>query len=91
MQLVDKRLVWAVCTALFFVAFRGGELLCRSETKFDPAFSLLVEDVKIIKGGGEGVKTLEFSIKSAKREQCGQGCSGGCVPVGARVVPSEGL
>jgi hypothetical protein len=72
MQLVDKRLVWAVCTALFFGAFRGGELLCKSETKFDPAFSLLAEDVKVMTGGGEGMKTLAFSIKAPKENKAGK-------------------
>jgi hypothetical protein len=28
-SLVDKRMLWAVCTSLFFGAFRGHEILCK--------------------------------------------------------------
>ena len=47
MAAVDKRMIWAVCTTSFFGAFRGAELLCRSETIFNPAYTLLAEDVAL--------------------------------------------
>jgi hypothetical protein len=72
MRLVDKRMVWAVCTSLFFGAFRGGELLCRSEVKFDPAFSLLAEDVKLRGESESGEKRLEFHIKAPKECKAGK-------------------
>jgi hypothetical protein len=72
LMLVDKKMVWAVCTALFFGAFRGHEILCKRETVFDPAFTLLCEDVKVRGGVGSGEKWLEFKIKAPKEDKAGK-------------------
>jgi hypothetical protein len=69
---VDRRLVWSVCTVLFFGAFRGGEILCKSETSFDPAFTLLSEDVRARKGERKGERILEFSLKAPKESKAGK-------------------
>jgi len=45
-QTWDTRLlVWAVCALAFHGAFRIHELLCKSESFFDPQYTLLVEHV----------------------------------------------
>jgi len=41
----DKSLIWACCTMAFAGAFRIHELLCKKESTFDPAFTLLTQDV----------------------------------------------
>jgi hypothetical protein len=71
-HLVDKRLLWAVCSAMFFGAFRGHEILCKQESRFDPAFTLLLEDVKVREAAGSGAKWLEFKIKAPKEDKAGR-------------------
>ena len=44
-SLINKCLLWSVCTLAFAGSFRVHELLCRSSTTFDPDFDLLCEDV----------------------------------------------
>jgi integrase len=68
-ELKDKRLLWAVCSLLFFGAFRGHEILCKWESKFDPAFTLLWEDVKVTGMGEE--ERLEFKLKAPKENKMG--------------------
>jgi hypothetical protein len=68
-SLVDKRMLWAVCTSLFFGAFRGHEILCKWETKFHPAFTLLLGDVKVTGEGEE--ERLEFRVKVPKESKAG--------------------
>lgn len=46
-ETTDKLLIWAVCSILFHGAFRGGELLCQTESTFDPAFTLLRKDIVV--------------------------------------------
>jgi integrase len=70
--LIDKKMVWTVCTVLFFGAFRGHELLCKGESTFDPAFTLLFEDVKIRREAGSDEKWLEFKIKAPKEDKAGK-------------------
>jgi hypothetical protein len=43
--IMEKLLVWAVCTLAFAGSFRIGELLCGREGQFDPDYTLLTEDV----------------------------------------------
>jgi len=72
MAAVDKRMIWAVCTASFFGAFRGAELLCRSEQKFDPAYTLLAEDVALSQSRETGESSLQFKIKAPKEDKLGR-------------------
>jgi hypothetical protein len=75
MPLEEKLLIWAVSTVAFHGSFRIHEILCKSETKFDPDFTLLEDDVKM-----ETFKTdkglvgtvLLFSIKNPKEDKTGR-------------------
>jgi hypothetical protein len=69
-----KLLVWAVCTVAFHGAFRIHELLCRTETSFDPAYDLLRQDVKIEKAtyGGETTRFLTIRLKCPKEQRDGK-------------------
>ena len=66
----DKLLMWTIATLAFHGAFRIHELLCRTETEFDPDFALLSEDVKV-KQKGDG-KVLEVKIKCPKESKTGK-------------------
>lgn len=67
----DQRLIWSVFTNLFFGAFRASELLCNSTIKFDPVFTLLAKDVKLL-GKKEGERMIQFNIKAPKEEKNGK-------------------
>jgi len=69
---VNQRLIWAVCSICFFGAFRGAELLCRSESEFDPAYTLLAEDVKVATEADTGAAYLQFRIKAPKEDKKGR-------------------
>jgi hypothetical protein len=71
-RLVDKRLLWAVCSSMFFGAFRGHEILCKQEGKFDPVFTLLLEDVCVRAAAGGGGRWLEYKIKAPKEDKAGR-------------------
>ena len=73
LAVTDKRMLWAVATSLFFGAFRGSELLARNESVFDPAFTLLSEDVKVIREGtGSQDEAVQFMLKHPKEEKIGK-------------------
>jgi hypothetical protein len=44
----SKRVMWTACSVAFFGALRLGEMLCHSETSFDPTSTLIWDDVKFI-------------------------------------------
>ena len=44
-----KLMIWIVCLISFFGGFRVHELLSRVEQTFDPAFTLLGQDIKLDK------------------------------------------
>jgi hypothetical protein len=67
----DQRLLWAVCTILFFGAFRGHELLCRFATEFDPAYTLCFED-HMLASGPKGESVLQLRIKAPKEDKEGK-------------------
>ena len=69
----DQRMIWAVCSNLFFGAFRGCELLARSEKEFDPAYTLLLEDVYITEeSAAGGTETVRYRIKAPKEDKAGK-------------------
>ena len=72
----DQRLVWTVSSMLFHGAFRVHELLCKEQGSFDPDFTLLDKDVKLVKQGGREV--LQLKIKAPKEQKVGKDviCSG---------------
>ena len=69
----DQKMLWAVCSNLFFGAFRGCELLARSEREFDPAYTLLSEDVYVATDNVEpGHESVRFRIKAPKEDKSGR-------------------
>ena len=71
---VDQRMMWAVCTNLFFGAFRGIELLAREEHQFDPAYTLLAEDIAVVPDNSEpDCWMVQYRIKSPK--ECKKGAT----------------
>jgi hypothetical protein len=71
---MTKLLVWAVCTLAFHGAFRIHELLCRSESFFDPAFDLLSEDVTltVVSDKGGLCRFITVKLKSPKEQRDGK-------------------
>jgi len=63
----DKLTLWTVCAILFHGAFRGGELLARQTGSFDPAFTLLREDIQ-----KSGASTIQLRIKMPKEDKDGR-------------------
>ena len=70
----DKLLLWSCCTLLFFGGFRCHELLSLFVTKFDPAFTLLSEDIteNTVRVNGSQIRTLQILIKSEKKDTKGE-------------------
>jgi len=67
---IDKCTVWTVATLLFHGAFRGGELLSRSRTEFDPAFVLLRRDIAIAPDSEfQGKETVQVKVKAPKERR----------------------
>jgi len=65
----DKLTLWAACTIMFHGGFRGAELLSTSRKEFDPAFTLLKKDVRLV--GGEK-QMLQVTIKMPKEDKDGR-------------------
>lgn len=59
-----KLLVWTACTVMFHGVLRGGEILSRTESSFDPNHTLLSRDVKI--NNTEHGNIIEIVLKSPK-------------------------
>ena len=69
----DQRMLWAVCSNLFFGAFRGCELLARSETEFDPAYTLLLEDASLTSDGiNSNAELIQYKLKAPKEDKKGR-------------------
>jgi len=67
---IDKCLVWTVCTLLFHGAFRGGELLCKSSSQFDPAFDLLRRDIVLISdSNNSSLSSIQVKVKAPKERK----------------------
>jgi len=67
----DKIIFWTIFTLLFHGAFRGGELLCKNTTAFDPAFTLLKEDIRLCESS-EQRKCIQVKIKMPKEDRDGR-------------------
>ena len=69
----DELLIWSVSTLMYFGGFRCHELLCKTSNTFDPAFTLLTDDVKqspiMIKD--KLVHTVQIRLKSEKKDKKG--------------------
>ena len=66
----EKLLTWAVCCLAFNGAFRIHELLSKEEGRFDPIFTLLDEDLKIIEESSGSV--IQVRVKWPKEEKQGR-------------------
>jgi hypothetical protein len=67
-----KLLVWAVSTLAFHGAFRAGEILAKEERIFDKDFTLLTEDIKLMKDLTDDQYILEVKLKSPKEDKAGK-------------------
>jgi len=67
----SKRLIWTVCTILFFGALRSGEILCLTPAKFDPRFCACGEDIILAVNKNTGAKKLVLTVKVPKEEKSG--------------------
>ncbi len=64
----DKAMIWAVATVAFAGAFRISEILCKTESTFDPDFDLLGSDVSITYDR-QGQATAHFTLKCPKESK----------------------
>jgi len=71
MSLERKRLVWAVCCLTFAGAFRIHEILAREERRFDPKWTLLNRDLKVVQDK-EGKATMLVTVKWPKEDKVGK-------------------
>lgn len=65
-------LVWSVCCIAFFGAFRMAELLSKRTSCYNPDFTLLKKDVKLLDTIGSDRKCLQFKIKNSKTNKTGK-------------------
>ncbi|MBM3939228.1 MAG: hypothetical protein FJ333_11335 [Sphingomonadales bacterium] len=66
----EKLMLWSVCTLAFFGAFRIHELLSKHESTFDPAHTLLGEDISMT--GDTGKRILSVRLKCPKERIAGR-------------------
>jgi hypothetical protein len=64
----DKELVWAVATLAFAGAFRISELLCKTESSFDPDFDLVGKNVTHSQDS-QGKTTIHIVLKCPKESK----------------------
>jgi hypothetical protein len=67
-----KALMWAVCTLAFHGAFRSGEILAKDERSYDKDFTLLTEDIKLMKDDTQDTYILSVKLKSPKEDKTGK-------------------
>ena len=69
-----RLLVWAVSLICFFGGFRIHEILSRTKRFYDPAFTLLGNNIKIAKlrVGSETLSILQILVKSPKEDRIGK-------------------
>jgi hypothetical protein len=69
----QKLLIWAIATVAFHGAFRIHELLCRTESVFDPDFTLMTEDIRVVREHSNAeAKALEVKLKCPKESKVGK-------------------
>ena len=63
-----KKNIWAAMVFLFMGSLRGSEIFAPEKKKFDPAKTLMGNDIKVvkIKTGAEEVTTLQLTLKLPK-------------------------
>lgn len=66
-----RLLVWAVCTLAFHGAFRIHELLCKTESFFDPHYTLVTENVTM-SSDSKGRRTIHVKLNCPKEQKKGK-------------------
>jgi hypothetical protein len=66
----DKLMLWSACTLLYHGAFRGAELLARNTSCFDPAYTLLREDICLVTES-TGKAVVQIKVKAPKESKTG--------------------
>jgi len=66
-----RRLIWTVCSILFFGTLRSSEILCVNTSAFDPRFSACAEDISLAINKNSGEKKLVITVKTPKEEKTG--------------------
>ena len=69
-----RLLVWTVCLICFFGGFRIHEILSQTKSFYDPAFTLLGRNIKLVslKVGNETILALQILVKSPKEDRIGR-------------------
>ncbi len=57
----DKALIWAASTVAFAGAFRIHEILAKTESTFDPNFTLLTEDTNLTSSNGQEILHVKLN------------------------------
>jgi len=71
-ELYEKRLIWTVCTILFFGMLRSSEILCVSPNSFDPRFCACAEDIALVENSAQAKEVLVIQVKVPKEEKAGR-------------------
>ena len=68
-----KLLMWAVCSIAFHGSFRIHEILTKNITFYDPDFTLMTNNVRIVElGHDKADRMLEMTIKAPKENKVGK-------------------
>ena len=70
----QQLLIWTVSTLAFCGAFRINELLSKHESTFDPAYTLLTEDIQLCTVTVEGIRqeAVQVLVKAPKESRHGK-------------------
>jgi len=66
--LSEKRLIWSICTMLFFSACQANELLCTSTNQFDSIFCLTDKKIQLLVNNA-GEKKICIELTSPKESR----------------------
>lgn len=70
----QQLLIWAVCSLAFCGAFRISEILSKLESTFDPAYTLLHEDIQLctVTVDGRQEEAVQVLVKAPKESRIGK-------------------
>ncbi len=86
-----KVAIWAISCLAFNGSFRIHELLCKEEGKFDPQFTLLNKDIKLVWDEAEKKEVIVLWLKWPKEDKKGQGVEVEVFESGNEVCPVKAL
>ena len=70
--MMQKLLMWSVATLAFHGALMIHEILSKTESEFDPDFSFLTDDLKLLDEKIDGRKVLQLKLKCPKESKTGK-------------------